>query len=298
MFAAEFEYYKARSVATAIRLLRAHQGSKLLAGGHSLIPLLKLRLARPAALIDIGGIEGLKGISVTGGGTDVRVRIGALNTHRAIAMSPELRSACPLLAEVAERIGDAQVRNRGTIGGNVAHADPASDWPTVLTALKASFIVQGHAGLLGRGVRTVPAAQFFTGVLTTSLGEHEVLTAVEVPALTPNDRGEYAKMRHPASAYSVIGAAAVITVRGGVCAAASIVVGGLVPKPVRATSVEHALVGQRLDLDSIAAAAAHVTDDLGDEILGDIYASAEYRKAVAPVEVKHALAHAAGLAHH
>ena len=294
MFAAEFDYYKARSVAAAIKLLRAHQGSKLLAGGHSLIPLLKLRLARPAALIDIGGIEGLKAISVTGG----RVRIGALNTHRAIAMSPVLRSACPLLAEVAERIGDAQVRNRGTIGGNVAHADPASDWPTVLTALNASFIVQGRAGLLNRGVRTVPAAQFFTGVLTTSLGEHEVLTAIEVPALGPNDRGEYAKMRHPASAYSVIGAAAVITVRGGVCAAASIVVGGLVPKPVRATSVEHALVGQRLDLDSIAAAAAHVTDDLGDEILGDIYASAEYRKAVAPVEVKHALAHAAGLAHH
>ena len=294
MFAAEFDYYKAGSVAEAIDLLSAHQGSRLLAGGHSLIPLLKLRLARPTALVDIGGIDDLKGISVNGG----RVRIGALNTHRAIAMSSELKSACPLMAEVADRIGDAQVRNRGTIGGNVAHADPASDWPTVLTALNASFIIQGHARLLHRGTRTVPADEFFTGVLTTSLGEHEVLTAIELPALSPNDRGEYAKMRHPASAYSVVGAAAVITVRGGVCTAASIVVGGLVPAPVRASSVEQALVGQRLDLNSIAAAAGHVTDDLGDEILGDIYASAEYRKAVAPVEVKHALAHAAGLAHH
>lgn len=294
MFAPEFDYYKAGSVAEAIRLLGAHQGSKLLAGGHSLIPLLKLRLARPSSLIDIGGIADLKGISVDNRG----IRIGALTTHQAIATSPELQGSCPLLSEAAGMIGDSQVRNRGTIGGNVAHADPASDWPTVLTALNASFTIQGSGGLGRRGTRTVAAANFFTGALTTALAENEVLTAVQVPSMSPNQRSAYAKMRHPASSYSVVGAAVVITVAGDQCTAASIALGGLVPVPVRATSVENALIGQRLDLDNIAAAASRVTDDLGDQILGDIYASADYRRSVASVEVKHALAHAVGLVHH
>lgn len=289
MYTPEFDYYKAGSVAQAIQLLRSHQGAKLLAGGHSLIPLLKLRLARPSALIDIGGIADLKGIRVN----DRRVRIGALTTHQAIFASAELERSCALLSEAAGDIGDPAVRNRGTIGGNVAHADPASDWPTVLAALDASFVIQGP-----RRERTVSVADFFTGALTTALAENEVLTAIEVPALGPNQRGEYAKMRHPASNYSVVGAAVVLTIQGDRCTAASIAVGGLVPKPVRATSVEQALVGQRLDQNSIAAAASRVTDDLGDDILGDIYASADYRQAVVPVEVKHALNHAVGLAHH
>jgi len=294
MFTPEFDYQKAGSVAEAIQLLSSHDGAKLLAGGHSLIPLLKLRLARPSMLVDIGGIAELRGIGINanraGGGG---IRIGALTTHQEIFASAELKRSCELLSEAAGDIGDPAVRNRGTIGGNVAHADPASDWPTVLTALDASFAIQGPSG-----TRTVPAADFFTGVLSTDLAENEVLTAVEVPALGPNQRAEYAKMRHPASNFSVVGAAVLLTLQGDRCTAASIAVGGLVPKPVRATSVEQALVGQRLDLNSIAAAASHLTDDLGDEIIGDIYASADFRRSVASVEVKHALNHAVGLSHH
>ena len=139
MFAAEFDYHKASSVAEAIQLLDTNDGAKLIAGGHSLIPLLKLRLARPTALIDIGSIADLKGITVNNG----TVRIGALATHWDIASSQDVEHACSMLAEAARGIGDPQVRNRGTIGGNVVHADPASDWPAVLTALNAQFVIQG-----------------------------------------------------------------------------------------------------------------------------------------------------------
>jgi carbon-monoxide dehydrogenase medium subunit len=294
MFAPEFDYYKATSVSEAIQLLNAHRDAKVLAGGHSLLPLLKLRLARPAALVDIGGIADLRGISIR---NDV-VQIGALTTHWAIASSAELQRACPLLAEVAAAIGDPQVRNRGTIGGNVVHADPASDWPTGLTALNARFTIQGPGGLGRRGARTVSPADFFAGALTTHLAPNEILTAIQAPVLRPNQRSAYAKVAHPASSYAVVGAAVVLTVEGDRCTAASIAVGGLVPAPVRATSVENALAGQPLTLDRIAAAAGRVGDDLGTDILGDIYASAEYRRAMAQVEVRHALVHAAGLVHH
>lgn len=294
MYAPEFDYYKAGTVAEAVRLLAAHPNAKLLAGGHSLLPLLKLRLARPAALIDIGGITGLQGITVSNG----IVRLGALATHWAIASSAELERACEVLPEVAEGIGDPQVRNRGTIGGNVVHADPGSDWPTVLTALNARFTIQGLGGRRGGGTRTAGAADFFRGALTTNLAQNEVLTGIEVPVLRPNQSSAYAKMAHPASSFAVVGAAVVITVEGNRCTAASIAVGGLVPAPRRATAVENALVGQRLTLDSMAAAASRVAEDLGDEVLGDIYASGEYRRAMAQVEVKHALYHASGVAHH
>jgi carbon-monoxide dehydrogenase medium subunit len=290
MFSPEFDYHKATSVAEATQLLNTNPGARVLAGGHSLIPLLKLRQARPSALIDIGGIAELKGISVDDG----TIRIGALTTHRAIETSQELLSACPMLAEVAGGIGDSQVRNRGTLGGNAAHADPASDWPTVLTALNARFVVQGPGG-----TRTVAPADFFAGPLTTTLAEDEILTAIEIPRFGPNQRGEYAKMAHPASFFAVVGAAAVITIDGDRCGAASIAVGGLVPAPLRASSVERALVGQQLTAENIAAAAEQVASDLGENVTGDnVYASAEYRRAMAAVETRHALNHAAGLAHH
>ena len=166
MYAAEFDYYKANSVAEAIQLLGAHPGAKLIAGGHSLIPLLKLRLARPPALVDIGGIDELKGVTVNDG----TIRIGALTTHGAIASSTAVQSACEMVAEAAGGIGDTQVRNRGTIGGNVVHADPASDWPTVLTALNANFIVEGSGGLLRRGGRSVSAGDFFPRVVPNQRG--------------------------------------------------------------------------------------------------------------------------------
>ena len=288
MYAAEFDYHKADSVADAVQLLGAHQGAKLIAGGHSLIPLLKLRLSRPTALVDIGRIDDLKGISVNDG----TIHIGALATHGEIAGSSAVHNACGIAAEAAGGIGDTQVRNRGTIGGNVVHADPASDWGTVLTALNASFQIAGTSN------RTVSAGDFFEGVFSTTLGENEVLTRIDLPVLAPNQHAEYAKMAHPATGFAVVGAAVVVTVTDGRCSAASIVVGGLVPSPLRVTSVEQALIGQELTADTIAAASENVARDVGDNAMGDFFASAEYRTVVAGVEVKHAINHAMGLAHH
>lgn len=295
MFATEFEYHKATSVAQAIQLLGANPEAKLMAGGHSLIPLMKLRQVRAPAVIDIGGIDELRGISISDG----TIRIGALTTHREIEASSEIAEACHIMTEVAGGIGDPQVRNRGTIGGNVVHADPASDWPPVLTALGAEMVIQGQGGLGRRGGRTVPAAEFFTGLLETSLGANEILTAIEVPSLTHHQVAEYAKMAHPASHFAVVGGAVVVTVDDGRCTAASVVVGGLVPAPLRARAVESALVGQELTVENITAASERISIDLGSDVFGDsVFASAEFRRMVVGVEVKHALFHAVGLAHH
>ena len=308
MFPAQFEYQKAASVAEAVQSLASNSDAKIIAGGHSLIPLMKLRLARPSQVVDIGGIAELKGISAADG----VVRIGALTTHYEISTSREVHAFCGILAEAAGGVGDPAVRNRGTIGGNVSHADPASDLPTVLTALGASFNLQGPSGS-----RTVAAADFFIAPFTTALGADEVLTGVEVPALAANQVAEYAKMAHPATSFAVVGAAAVVTLEGGGghghghdhdhdhghdhaprCTAARVAVGGLTPRPTRSPSVEAALTGLELTADSIASAADLVVNDLGDDILGDIFASADYRRSMAAIELKHAIYHAVGLAHH
>lgn len=313
MFTPEFDYHKAGSVSEAIGLLGSQAEARLLAGGHSLLPLMRLRLARPSVLIDIGGLSDLKGISVQGDA----VRLGALTTHGEIAASHALAHANPLMAEVAGGIGDPQVRNRGTIGGNIAHADPASDWGTVLTALEASVEALGP-----NGARSIPAGIFFVAPFATALADNEIITAVTVPTLARHDQesghghehnhghhepaptalhgevGEYAKMAHPASFYPVVGAAVIVNVENGRCVNARIAVGGLVPTPVRAPSVEAALAGRELTAANITAAVANLEDDLGYDLIGDLYASADYRRAVAPIEVKHALLHAIGLAHH
>lgn len=287
MFARAFDYYRAASIAEAGELLRAHPGAKILAGGHSLIPMLNLRLASPAALIDIGRVTELKGISVERG----VVRIGALTTHAELAASSVVNGSCPALAEAARLIGDPAVRNRGTIGGNVAHADPASDLPTVLTALDARFTIASG----GRSV-TRDATAFFTGLMTTALTEHDLLVAVEVPVRSPGQGQAYVKFSHPASRYAVIGVAAAVTVDGRTCTAAALALGGLTPWARRATSVERAIVGQMLTPEAIAGAAAKTTADLGADVLGDVFASTAYRTAVAPVWVKRALTAAAGRA--
>ncbi len=284
MYAAEFDYYRAGSLAEAGDLLRTHPGAKILAGGHSLIPLLKLRLAAPSAVVDIGRLEELRGIALADG----RVRIGALTTHAELARSSVLAGHCPALADAAARVGDPAVRNRGTIGGNVAHADPASDLPTVLAAVGASFTTIGPGG-----PRTIAADEFFLGMMTTALGEHDILTAIEVPAARPGQGMAYAKFDHPASRYAVIGVAAVLMASGGTCASASVVLGGLVPRPTRAGGVERALASKPLNQSAIDEAAAAVSSDLGDDVIGDLYASAEYRRAVAPVWTARALAAAA-----
>ena len=287
MYAAPFDYFRAASLADAHRLLKEHPGAKLVAGGHSLIPLMKMRLATPPALIDIGRIQDLKKISAAGG----TLRIGALATHAEVAASPAVRSACPMLAEAAAQIGDAQVRNLGTVGGNIAHADPASDLPTVLLALEAAVHAAGP-----RRERTIPVADFFQGMMTTALDADEVLTEISVPARQAGQGMAYVKFSHPASRYAVIGAAAIVSVSGGVCSAARVAIGGLLPAPARCPSVERALAGQRLSPDVVRRAAASVSDALKDDVIGDIFASAEYRAAVTPVFVTRALLAAAGRA--
>ena len=292
MFAADFEYRKAGSIAEAVQLLSENPGAKILAGGHSLIPLMRFRLARPEVVIDVGGISNMRGITVSGD----TINIGALTTHAEIAASADVQRANGLLAEAAGGIGDPAVRNRGTIGGNLAHADPASDWATVLTALGASVSAQGPSGS-----RTIAVADLVEDAFTTVLAEDELITTVSVPALAANQRAEYAKMAHPASFYAVVGGAVVVTMDGDRCTAASVAVGGLTPRPVKAAAVEQALSGTTLTTASITDATARLSDDLsaaGVDIIGDVYASADFRAGVAPVEVKHALLHAIGLAHH
>ena len=292
MFAADFEYRKAGSIAEALQLLSDNPGAKILAGGHSLIPLMRFRLARPEVVIDIGGISDLLGITIG----DDTINIGALTTHAEIAASADVQRSNGLLAEAAGGIGDPAVRNRGTIGGNLAHADPASDWATVLTALGATVSAQGPSG-----VRTIAVSDLIEDAFATALAEDELITTISVPVLAANQRAEYAKMAHPASFYAVVGGAVVVTMDGNRCTAASVAVGGLTPRPVKAPSVEQALSGTTLTADSIGDATARLSEDIsaaGVDIIGDVYASAEFRAGVAPVEVKHALMHAIGLAHH
>ena len=281
MYAPSFDYYRADSVADAHKLLQKHRGAKLLAGGHSLLPLLKMRLSSPPALIDIGHIADLKGVATAGDG----VRIGALTTHAELASSAALMTACPILAEAAGLIGDQQVRNWGTIGGNVAHADPASDLPTVLVALDARFSIDGP-----KGRRQATAKEFFQGMMTTALGEHDILTAIEVPARQVGQGMAYVKLPHPASRYAVVGVAAVVTLKAGTCTAARIAVGGVLPAAARCERTESALAGQKPSAEAIAKAADQMASALSkDDVLEDVYASAEYRRAMAVVYARRAL---------
>lgn len=272
MFPAKFDYHRAASVDEALALLAAHPGAKLIAGGHSLLPMMRLRLAQPPALIDIGRLAGLAGISVVGD----RVRIGALTRHAAIAASEVLAHDCPLLAEAAAKIGDPQVRNRGTLGGNIAHADPASDLPAVLVALGATVHVQGPGG-----ARQVAAAGFFVDLLTTDLRAGEIVTAVEVPRLGLGTGTAYLKVEHPASGYALCGAAAVVSLDAdGRATAAALAFNGIAPTPVTA-AVGAALAGKIPD-DAAIAAAVEAAVSVSDP-LGDVQASGEYRVALAKV---------------
>ena len=285
MYAADFEYYAAESITEVLQLLERHPGASLLAGGHSLIPLLKLRLSRPPAVIDIGRIGALRGFRRQG----AEIRVGCLTTHADLAGSPTMRDFCPLLSEVTGLIGDPQVRNRGTIGGSVAHGEPAADLPTALTALGASIRVTGP-----QGQRNIAAGDFFRGVFETSLEANELVTDVIVPVRQEGQGMAYAKFHHPASRFAVIGSAAVLNVQDGRCQSASVALGGLVTRPIRASRVEQALADNPLSEAVIAEASALAVEDLADEeLLGDVFASAEYRRAVAPSYVREALTRAA-----
>jgi carbon-monoxide dehydrogenase medium subunit len=276
----EFAYHHPETLAEAIGLLSSIDEARPLAGGHSLLPMMRLRLATPAALVDLAGIDGLDEITLDGG----VLRIGALTTHATVAGSATVRSACSALAETAGMIGDRQVRNRGTIGGSLAHADPGADYPTVVTALGATITAAGPGGQ-----RSIPAEEFFTGVFSTALANGELVTEVSVPETRS---AAYAKHRHPASGYAVVGVAASLRVEGGTCTAARLVVGGVTGSPVIATAAEGALVDQEPSEQAIATAAATVTEAIRDPI-GDTYASGEYRVHLAGVLARQALTKAA-----
>lgn len=279
MFPAAFEYHRPSSVQEAVALLEQSGGdAKVLAGGHSLLPLLKLRLAEPKALIDIGRLPGMTGIQQQGG----ELVIGALTTHATLASSSAVKDAAPLLAEAANVIGDQQVRNRGTIGGSLAHADPAGDLPATILVLNAQMKAVGPGG-----ERTIAAEEFFVDMLTSALGESEILTEVRIPALPAGAGTAYLKMDHPASHYALCGVAAVVQVANGVVQDVRVGITGVGPKAYRATAVEDALRGQTTSEDNVASAAQHAAD--GVDALGDIHASTEYRSHLARVFAKRAL---------
>ncbi len=288
MFPSAFSYHRASSVEEAVRLLASNPDAKILAGGHSLLPAMKLRLATPSALIDIGRIAGLRGIRVNSDGSIV---IGALTTYHDLMDSAELRQGYPIIAETANVVGDPQVRARGTLGGSLAHADPAADFPAVMLALGASVKAVGTGG-----ERVIPIDDLFVGLLTTSLAADEIITEIHLPAVGGRRLGmAYEKHAHPASGYAVVGVAAVIELDGGTARSVRIGVTGAPEHAMRATAAENALAGKALNAESIASAAQVATEGLG-ELNGDVYASPEYRAHLVRVLTRRALTRAAGLA--
>ncbi|MFQ5708168.1 MAG: FAD binding domain-containing protein [bacterium] len=275
-----FEYVRASSVQDAVALLSRHgENAKLLAGGHSLIPAMKLRLNTPSTLIDISGIHELTNIAKSGN----RVEIGAFVTHRTVEFSDEIKNACAVLAEAAGKIGDPQVRNHGTMGGSLAHADPAADYPALLLALDAAVEVVGPSGS-----RTVTADQFFTGLFETALQSGEMITKVTFPVLSKGSGAAYEKFPHPASRFAVVGVAAMVAVDGsGKCTAARVGVTGAAASAFRATDVENALIGETLDAATISDATAKVANP--SDLLSDLFASAEYRAHLCSVLAKRAV---------
>ena len=271
MFPANFEYRRANSVNDALDLLQSYPGAKLMAGGHSLIPMMKLRLAQPATVIDIGRIEALSGIRSDGN----RVIIGSLTRHAELVSNPVLHDKCPILSEAAAEIADPAVRNRGTIGGNLAHADPGSDLPAVICALDGKILTAGP-----NGERKINAADFFLDLLMTDLHEDEILTGVEVRALSPLGGSAYLKLEHPASGYAVCGAAAVIDCESTRrISKVGLWYNGITPTPLHADVVsEVVLAAGGADINGIMDQYLKIEDPMGD-----IYASGEYRVQLARV---------------
>jgi carbon-monoxide dehydrogenase medium subunit len=283
MYPAQFDYHTPGSIKEALDLLGQHKDdAKLLAGGHSLLPAMKFRLARPAHLVDLRKVPGLTGIREEGG----MLVIGAMTTHYQVESSGAVKSKCPVLAATAALIGDPMVRNMGTIGGSLAHADPAADYPATIIALNAEMVVEG-----AKGRRTIKVDDFFKGLMTTAVGADEILTEVRVPALAANQSAAYMKFPHPASRFAVVGVAAVLTVDGGKCSKASIGITGAGTRAVRAKGVEAAIAGKALDAASIEAAADKAPD--GVDVQADLQGSVEYKKHLLKVFAKRAIEAAA-----
>lgn len=276
MIPAPFEYARARSVADALGTLAdGGDEARVIAGGHSLLPLMRLRLARPTLLVDIGRLDELRYVEADG---DDLV-IGSLTTHHELADSHELSEACPLLARTAAQIGDPQVRHRGTLGGSIAHADPASDLPAALLALDASIVVEGAAG-----TRDIPAGEFFVGPFTSALGPAELVTAVRVPR--SGARGAYVKFHRRAQDWAIVGVAALVEPDGQAIGRASIALTNMGGRPIRAAAVEEALAGAHGEA-AIAEAAARVGELEAPP--SDEQASGEFRTHLAEVLIRRAV---------
>jgi carbon-monoxide dehydrogenase medium subunit len=247
------------------------------------VPAMKLRLAQPQVLIDIGRIAELAYIRDEKG----FLHVGAMTTHYALESSAKVRAACPLLAACAAEIGDVQVRNRGTIGGSVVHSDPAADWPAAMIALRAEMVCVSP-----KGERAVPADDFFLDLLTTAVAPGEILREIRIPLPQGRYGQSYQKVRHPASGFAVVGVAVDLRMdAGGRCTAAGIGVTGVAAKAYRAGGTEAALTGRAVDESCAAAAAAKICD--GQDVNSDLYASAEYRRHLAAVTARRAILAAA-----
>lgn len=283
MIPASFDYLVPKTIDEAVGLLAQHADeAKILAGGHSLIPAMKLRLAQPQLLIDIARITDLAYIREEGD----QIRIGALSTHYQIESSDRLKQICPLLPECAASIGDVQVRNKGTIGGSLAHSDPAGDWPAAIIALRAEMVAVGP-----NGERIIKADDFFVDLLTTALEPTEILREIRIKTPPGRFGQAYEKVPHPASGFAIVGVAVHLqTTATGSCEAAGVGITGVASKAYRAGAVEAALVGKNLSEQEIAAAAAHAVD--GVDANSDLSASEEYRRHLAQVHSRRAIARA------
>jgi carbon-monoxide dehydrogenase medium subunit len=283
MYPAQFDYHTPGTIREALDLLGRHKDdAKLLAGGHSLLPAMKLRLAQPKHLVDLRKVPGLSGIKEEGG----TLVIGAMTTHYALESSSVVKSKCPLLSQVAAQIGDPMVRNLGTIGGSLAHADPAADYPAAIIALGAEMVAEGP-----KGKRTIKADDFFKGLLTTALSEDEILTEARVPVTAAKMGASYMKFPHPASRFAVVGVAAVLTVDAGKISKASVGITGAGTKAVRAKGVEAAITGKAADAASIQAAAERAPE--GVDVQADLQGSEDYKKHLVKVFAKRAMEAAA-----
>ncbi len=275
MMPAEFDYEVAESVDHAIELLGSREDAKLLAGGHSLLPLMKLRLARPATLIDLGRVSGLSGVRDAGD----HLAVGALTRHHELEHDPVARQSCPILAYTASLVGDRQVRHMGTIGGSVSHGDPASDLPTVCLTLDATFVVKGPGG-----ERTIDAKDFFQGFFETALAPGEVLTEIRVPK-TGSAGWAYLKFRQRSLDWATVGVAAVVHKQNGSIASAHIGLTNMGQTPLRASGAEAALSGA--PRDAVASAAAK--GDEGTDPPADTWGTADFRRHLARVLVGRAV---------
>lgn len=281
MIPEEFEYKRAATLDEAIALLQQSGGEgKFLAGGHSLIPLMKLRLSEPGVLIDISRIPQLKGITEQDG----QVQIGAGTTHTEVLQSDLIRRICPVVSECAAEIADPQVRNRGTMGGSLAHSDPSADYPAVMVALDAEIHLKGPGGW-----RAVKAGDFFQDMFTVDMAEDELIAAVRIP---PARHAAYVKLHQRASHYAIVGIAAVLELDGRVCRSARVGITGASTHAQRLRNVEAALAGKELTQANIDAAAAIADAELRD-VNSDIHASEAYRRAMVKVFTRRAIERAA-----